>query len=688
MLSRGHRKWSLAILTEEGIDPGNLGLPAEVSDWDIISCRLDEVDPGKFRPAILLLAFHPSHEGLSLWLNRFRLLNNDTLILLAEGEEEVQWYRAAISLGVDQLLKLPLDEQGWLTFLGETAEMLSMDSEQNVFLGRLERSTESLEESRRGLAEMLIKSYENLGRMHGQLTSRLGQLSTLYQLGRDLSLESNWDGALDRFLKTCVETLDFEGVALMLWSFDSSRLAVRSRLSIADTTLNDCVERLLGLGAEKGSAAELIYLTEGGLQVGKHEEAMGIDWRLLALPLMHGGEAQGFLILGKTYATYSDFESDFHFLKTVQTILGEEIANAKAMHSLKKLEEFNRTILESIHAAVLTVDGYGKVSYRNPQAGVLFGSRLLPGTPFGFDHDFHLIDGDESGLGVSDWIQRECLFRRPDTNEEKRLLISTTSLPVRHKADIQYVMISEDLTEYKKLESELRRAERLSSLGSLSAGMAHEIRNPLAGIAMTAQVLRVKLREMPEATTFLDRIHEETLRLERIVRSLLDFSKPAPPRLAVLDLRELAERILLDLAPQAATAGVVLAGVDASDAVPVWADRDQIHQIVLNLVLNAIQACADGDCVNIRIVRAAAARGGEGRVRLCVADTGPGVPEELQSKLFDPFFTTKVEGTGLGLSVCQKIMEEHGSGMRYRATESGGAEFSFDLAPAAMKTKA
>ena len=673
--------WNLVILAERGEMGCRLALPGAVPGWKIETRELTAADPAALKPDILLLALSPDTTDLGAWLTRLRLFHPRCQVLLAEAEQGVEWYRAAIGLGVDGLLAPPASEEGWSAYLGEAAEALSADLEQSRFLGRLEHSNESLEQSRRHLAEMLLKSYENLGRVHRQLTQRLGQLSILYQLGRDLSQEANWDRALKHFLSTCVDTLEFDGVALMLWSFDTQRLALRAKHGLSGDSLEGALRSLRELPAERRGGTEILALVSGQLLAGDQLQSPGASWELSILPLVHGGEAQGYLLYRKTYANYAPFGGDFHFLKTVQTILGEELANAKAVHRLKRLGEFNRTVLESVPAAVLTVDGRGRVSYRNPQAAQLFEERLREERPFAFDEGFHLIDGDESRPEERDWLQRECVLRRGDGADERRLLLSTARLPVRHETDVRHVMICEDLTEHQRLESELRRAERLSSLGQLSAGMAHEIRNPLAGIAMTAQVLRGKLAERDDAAPYLDRIQDETQRLERIVRSLLDFSRPAPPRLEALDLREIAQRALADLVGPAEAAGVEVEEL-TGEPLPVWADRDQIQQVLLNLLLNAVQACAPGDRVGLRLARSAAVGGGEGRVRVTVQDSGPGVPEAARAQLFDPFYTTKAEGTGLGLSICQKIMAEHGSQIRYRPCAGGGSEFILDLAPA------
>ncbi len=679
-MSDNAKERGFCVLSENRVDMDDLHIPDDLRGW-ISSClAMAEADPTRLSADVLLLAMPPETAGLRAWLARFRVFNPSAQILLAEYDECVDWYRAAIQLGVDGLLSLPLAAEGWRETLASCGEALTAGEVQRRLMGHLERSSHSLEESRRQLADMLLSSYENLGRVHAQLEERLGQLSILYRLGRDLGRESNWDSTLERFLGSCVDTLEFGGVALLLWSYDGQRLAVRAELSLAGETLARALRLLKSLPADAQRDEAILGLSQGELLAGEDLHASIATVELLAMPLSQGDEAEGFLVFHKDYSDTVAFNGDFHFLKTVQTLLGEAVAGAKAVDRLKRLGEFNRSVLESVHAAVLTVNGRGEVSYRNPSATELFGERLAVGSAFHFDEGFKPLDGGALQLEERDWIQRECELASLSSEEgRRRLLLSATCLPLRYETDTRHVMVGEDLTEYKQLEAELRRAERLSSLGQLSAGMAHEIRNPLAGIAMTAQVLQSRLGDRPETEPYLQRIQTEVQRLERIVRTLLEYGRPATPQLATLDLREASRLALGDLKGQAETQGVTLMDMEEESACLARADRDQIHQVLLNLVQNSIQACCEGDTVGLRLERAAAVGGSVGMVRLVVWDSGPGVPESAVAKLFDPFYTTKAEGTGLGLSLCQQIAKEHGGQLHYRPREQGGSEFIVEL---------
>ncbi|HEX7880018.1 MAG TPA: ATP-binding protein, partial [Candidatus Eisenbacteria bacterium] len=241
------------------------------------------------------------------------------------------------------------------------------------------------------------------------------------------------------------------------------------------------------------------------------------------------------------------------------------------------------------------------------------------------------------------------------------------------------VAIFDDLTDLKRSEAELRRKERLASLGELAAGVAHEIRNPLAGIGAAAQLLKKRLGEGDDKHPLAEIILTEAARLDRIVESLLRFGRPAPPRLAPGSVLDCVRRVMALVEETAGEAGVSL-DIRLDPTIPdLYLDQDQVVQVFLNLVQNALQAMPDGGTLSVSVartekspwVRRTAGRRandrahlppaapGAGYVQIRIGDTGHGIPKETLERIFDPFFTTRREGTGLGLSICQAILREH-----------------------------
>ena len=251
-----------------------------------------------------------------------------------------------------------------------------------------------------------------------------------------------------------------------------------------------------------------------------------------------------------------------------------------------------------------------------------------------------------------------------------------------------------DLTQMKRLREELRRNERLATLGQLSAGVAHEIRNPLAGIGTSAQVLLRRFEPRDERARFVRVILDEVARLDRIVTSLLQYARPRTPELKQGTLAACVERVL-ELSRDALTQAGVTAEVNVAPRLhPVYIDPDLVSQVLLNITLNSIQAMPQGGVLRyeIRNARRRPTPRGPGRraadrnaggerppgtgwvpyQQVRVTDDGVGMSRGVLAKLFHPFFSTKPQGTGLGLSISQTIVQEHGGTIEVLSREHHG----------------
>ena len=257
----------------------------------------------------------------------------------------------------------------------------------------------------------------------------------------------------------------------------------------------------------------------------------------------------------------------------------------------------------------------------------------------------------------------------------------------------------QDLREQKALEEQWRRRDRLASLGALAAGVAHEIRNPLAGIGTSAQVMKRRLEVGDPRAQFIDLILEEVSRLDRIVTGLLQFARPAAPQLSRQSILPALEKALT-LVHEVAVRQNVLLQVQRADTVPdVYVDLDQILQVILNVLMNALQALDRGGEISIlvgpvrkrlaersRLGRRAGDRLGArpqapplDLVEVRIQDNGPGIPAAVLARVFDPFYTTRTQGTGLGLSICQTIIREHGGSISIESVVGQGTSVLIDL---------
>jgi two-component system NtrC family sensor kinase len=509
-----------------------------------------------------------------------------------------------------------------------------------------------------------VRAREELQNLTQSLKRHVSQLTILYKMGRDISENENWSDALDRFLMALVNYLRADGAALLLFSENERRLAPRSSFQVDDASLKAaCITLLDGWkGHPRGLEIHSIESYQDKVFDSCLERTT--PWCSTLIPLKHRNRSLGFLLIDKKYRRNQAFRNDYHFLNTLQTIFAGEVANASYISELRQLSRFNQKVLDNINSGVITTDTAGGVCFSNrrarslcPQLGSLQNisfDDLFTSKTFGKDFFRKIIRSKKDSF----ILEIKCKRGR-NTFFPARL--STTKMHDDNLNGSVIVGIFEDLTDQKRMEAEIRKNDRLRALGQLSAGVAHEIRNPLTGIATSIEVLGSKLREEPDKVKYIHAVLDEISRLDGIIRNLLNFAKPAKPRITTCSLPEIAGRVIRLLADQATNKGVELVLEDKVDEDTCSADGDQITQVLMNLVLNAIQACTEGDRIEM-ILRNKPESGRDGRRyrRVDVIDSGPGIPKEIRRNLFDPFFTTKSQGTGLGLAISQQIVEEHG----------------------------
>jgi C4-dicarboxylate-specific signal transduction histidine kinase len=242
-----------------------------------------------------------------------------------------------------------------------------------------------------------------------------------------------------------------------------------------------------------------------------------------------------------------------------------------------------------------------------------------------------------------------------------------------------------DVTRFMELEQLVRIQDKMASLGRIAAGIAHEIRNPLTGINSYLYSLRTCLNRSgdPEraekSAAIIAQIQSASNKIEAVIRRVMDFSKPGMPRVALIDINDTIREALTLSEVTLRKAGVALETTLADKLPACRADFHMIEQVMLNLITNAVQAMsAPSRAKHLRISTGCSA----GRIIATIEDSGPGVNPENSRKIFDPFFTTKNDGAGIGLSLCQRIITDHGGTIAVFASCWGGAAFTIEL-PAA-----
>jgi len=240
---------------------------------------------------------------------------------------------------------------------------------------------------------------------------------------------------------------------------------------------------------------------------------------------------------------------------------------------------------------------------------------------------------------------------------------------------IENAKLYEDL---KKSKSYIRRADRLASLGTLTAGLAHEIRNPLVAIKTLTQLLPERLEDEEFRDQFLKIASGEVDRIATLVNELLDFARPSDPKLDFENINTILDGMILLISTETKKKQVDILRSYASDLPPVQIDREQIKQVFLNILLNALQATSDNGKITVK-TRSFIKPGGEPYVQVECTDTGCGIPPENIEEIFNPFFTTKSTGSGLGLSISHQIIQDHRGYIDVESQWGRGSSFFINL---------
>lgn len=422
---------------------------------------------------------------------------------------------------------------------------------------------------------------------------------------------------------------------------------------------------------------------------------------LAVLPVGDPDRAQGGLLLqaGARSPLWSWPHEDWAALAS---LLDAFLQKEGMRRSFDTLRGFHDVLLDSLPLGVLAIDAIGRVTFLSRPAEVILGYSRQEALGADCARVFHPAGIEENPLiqGLRGKEARVELYITDRGGNEKPVWIQMAKIPAPPPETTRGLLVLiRDTTEDRAYEEERRRRERLASIGELSAGVAHEIRNPLTGIGNCAQVLQERIPPGDPLKKLVTIILDESARLNRIVESLLSFARPGRPQLRewmILD----TVRHVIDLEQVRLTQGRITPEARARGRIPpIFIDPDQITQVLLNVVRNAMEAMPEGGRLTIEtsvVRRRPHIRRGTGQrktdrirydrdaplsryVRVQVTDTGEGIPREAIPRIFDPFFTTRPKGTGLGLSISQSIITEHGGFLSLRSIEGKGTAVSIDL---------
>jgi two-component system NtrC family sensor kinase len=503
-------------------------------------------------------------------------------------------------------------------------------------------------------------------------------LFTLQELSYVLSESLQLDHIVDQVARYARRFLQAEGALVALLSEGGDSLRVLS----AEGTLDALRHRTIGESEDslimRAIARERLESAEDGLAGRLTIEGVSVK-SAAAIPLRAHGVTMGALVVADR--RHGGFTSeDFQLFSTVATHAAVVLANSSFFELIRRGKEEWETTFNALTEGIAVVTADGRVSRANHALGRLLGvpTPSIIGQPFSDtaigqpESARHLIDEARLGRRPTPLIARV---------ERLDRVLRLTAAPLTETGDhTSVVILIEDVTEQRKLESQVIQNEKLAAVGQLVSGVAHELNNPLTSIAGLAEFLVEHSRPAAREREHLRIIHEQAERAGRIVRDLLTFARKGGHEKIRVNVNDVVSRTTALIQYDLKLRAIDFEHRLAPNVPAVLADPYELQQVVLNLITNASQAVGDLPDGRPRTVIASTAFSDD-KVTISVEDSGLGIPEDLLPQIFTPFFTTKEpgRGTGLGLSISYGIVESHGGRLTYAPSPLGGAEFTIVL---------
>ena len=541
---------------------------------------------------------------------------------------------------------------------------------------------------------------------------RFDYRETLVEFGRGLNSQTDLRALLDSIVERLPQTLLVTRVAVFLAAENDGRFSVphfELAASHGLTNLQTADLRALDvrfLDFDRPGANNHLFL-ENPQQVLRLPESqshsagrLDLNYYLPCRVGNHeGGGTRTVAVIGLGRTDDGDFLSseDMELLESLAGYIGIAIQNAQLYQRLEqkitdfeRLKEFHENIVESINIGIFAVDLDDRIESWNTQMEVMYAKPRIDALrqhisavfPPDFVARFNSVR-EEQGTHTL------YKFRLALPTGEVRIAnIAIAPLVTRNFIAVGRIILVDDITERIQLETQLTQSEKLSSIGLLAAGVAHEVNTPLAVISSYAQMLTKHMRDDERLAPVLEKITQQTFRASEIVNGLLNFSRTSGTEFASVDLNDLLRDTIALLDHQFKTAQIRVETNLDSHLPRIHGNRGKLQQVILNLMLNAKDAMFGTANATLRI----ATFNGSGRVFVRIQDSGAGIEREHLHRIYDPFFTTKSKpkegahkGTGLGLSVTYGIMQEHAGKIHVESELGVGTAFQLEFPASATR---
>jgi PAS domain S-box-containing protein len=536
--------------------------------------------------------------------------------------------------------------------------------------------------------------------LNQQLSSKLdvknNLLNHIYEITSMLTRAPDLDReeVLNEIADRVINGLNFDRVIVHLLSKQGTQLECK------------CIKGFTPLGAERAIEKPLIldrhdcYETRAVRRgepvfiedTASHPEFTWIDGvinkyqerkSVLYVPLRLKGKVIGLIGADRFRTRMEMTQDDVESLAIFANQAAIIIENTRLYSALREEKILSENIIRSSVTGVMVSDLNGRIRNLNPKGEEILeigrdeATRMLIQDLFGFD--------DKERRRIYSALKRrediapfEVSYLRKDG---KRLFLGLTAFAlVTENQDIQCaVTLIADLTEKKRMDDYLFRVERLAALGWIASGIAHEIRNPLAGIYTTVQNLEGEFDEDCPQRIDLQNILNEINRIEGLIRETLNLARPLPLQIEEVDIHQLLSMTVYLVKKEATQKGIVIKTGFSSETCRTKGDPNRLRQVFLNLIINAVEAIRKKGKIVITTEMMKDKAGTDQWILIRFKDNGAGIPQDQINKIFDPFFTTKSVGTGLGLTVSHKIIQDHQGMLDVESQKSGGTTFSIRL---------
>ncbi len=533
------------------------------------------------------------------------------------------------------------------------------------------------------LRRRLVQSERERRRLANELNRRLSELFSLQELSYILSESLELERIVEQVVRYAMRFLDARGALLALSSDnpDDTHLLIAG----AEGTLAALRGERVPAGdpglVARALGRERLELVHGTAEAPTRLFVVVDTSAAAAVPLRAHGALVGVLVVTEPRAAVFPAD-DVRLLSTLATHAAVVLANARFFELVRRAKEQWETAFDALSEGIAVVDDEGRIRRANRALATLLGGTV--GEVVGQELGTALLD-EPSALRELLAAARHDERSGPLVVRADRLarLVRITGARIPNATVEQSVVVLiEDVTDQQAMEAQLIQSEKLAAVGQLVSGVAHELNNPLTSIAGLSEFLLEQKELGPKDRDHLRVVHEQAERAGQIVRNLLTFARKTPAERVLVDLNDVVQRTMALMSYDLKLKNISIEKNLARGMPEVLGDGHALQQVVLNLLTNAAHAVAQNPPERRRVIRVVTWF--DDRVRLRVADTGPGIPDDVVPHLFTPFFTTKEpgQGTGLGLSITYSIIESHGGQIHLERPAEGGAVFQVDLPPA------